>query len=52
MPELELVAGPMSREKILDHLFRFHGFCNPEILKAYLDEVPLYSSALQTPREV
>ena len=39
--DFTIIARPMSRESIVQYLRRTHGHGNPEILRAYLDEVPL-----------
>jgi hypothetical protein len=38
---ITLIARPMSHTEIVNYLLRTHGHGNPEILRAYLDEVPL-----------
>lgn len=42
MKTLDLRAKPMSHEEIVAYLLRTHGYGNPEVLRAYLDEVPLH----------
>jgi hypothetical protein len=31
----------MSRKKIVEHLLHYHGHSHPEVLRAFLDQVPL-----------
>ncbi len=36
---------PMTHESLMRHLEEFAGHADPEILRAFLDEVPLHSTA-------